>query len=368
MAIIDADLIGRQKHSFPNLACMKLSGYHKENGDEVKLLTDYDEDELKQYDQVYLSKVFTDTYVPQKILDLQNITYGGTGFFYDKAEHLPYEIEHHMPDYHLYDECLNWCVESGKSKLSSLKYYTDYSFGFMTRGCFRQCPFCVNQNYTRVQRHSPLEEFYDSSRKKICLLDDNFLGCPNWKEMLLQLQQTGKPFKFVQGLDERLLTDEKCEMLFNSKYDGRVIFAFDNVDDYELIERKLKLIKKYTDKEVKFYVLVGFDRNGRYDTEFWVRDIWDMFRRIELLMMYQAYPYIMRFNMWEQSPYRGVYITTASWCNQPSMFTKKSIMEFASSHNKSDIRYLTKAANDMPDLANKFFNMKYLDFKTNFDI
>lgn len=80
----------------------------------------------------------------------------------------------------------------------------------MTRGCFRKCNFCVNKKYNRVFKHSPLDEFYDSSRKKICLLDDNFFGCPNWKEMLLELQATGKRFKFKQGLDERLLTDENA--------------------------------------------------------------------------------------------------------------------------------------------------------------
>lgn len=37
IAIIDADLIGRSKHRFPNLVCMKLSGYYKEIGAEVEL-------------------------------------------------------------------------------------------------------------------------------------------------------------------------------------------------------------------------------------------------------------------------------------------------------------------------------------------
>ena len=30
IAIIDADLIYRKKHRFPNLACMKLSAYYKD--------------------------------------------------------------------------------------------------------------------------------------------------------------------------------------------------------------------------------------------------------------------------------------------------------------------------------------------------
>jgi hypothetical protein len=59
-----------------------------------------------------------------------------------------------------------------------------------------------------------INEFYDDTRKKICLLDDNFLGCPQWKPMLNELISIGVPFKFKQGLDERLLTDEKCSCFF----------------------------------------------------------------------------------------------------------------------------------------------------------
>ncbi|HRR49597.1 MAG TPA: hypothetical protein P5293_06565, partial [Bacteroidales bacterium] len=43
-----------------------------------------------------------------------NVQYGGTGFFFDKAEPLPYEIEHHMPDYHLYDDWVKLEVDRGK--------------------------------------------------------------------------------------------------------------------------------------------------------------------------------------------------------------------------------------------------------------
>ena len=69
--------------------------------------------------------------------------------------------------------------------MQQFKEYTDYSIGFLTRGCFRKCQFCVNQKYNHVFLHSPLKEFLDESRKKICLLDDNFLGCKHWKEIFL---------------------------------------------------------------------------------------------------------------------------------------------------------------------------------------
>ena len=131
IGIIDADLLNRTKHRFPNLACMKISGYHKELGDNIKLLLSFDE--INTFDKVYISKVFTDTQIDENILKLPNVEYGGTGFFYDKAPNLPYEIEHHMPDYHLYDKFIEEEINRGISS-SQFKEYTDYSIGFLTRG------------------------------------------------------------------------------------------------------------------------------------------------------------------------------------------------------------------------------------------
>lgn len=372
IAIIDADLIGRSKHRFPNLVCMKLSGYYKEIGYKVELKLDYKN--LQSYDKVFISKVFTDTPIDKSILTFPNVRYGGTGFYYDKAPSLPMEIEHHMPDYHLYDEWvnkqLNEVNKKGKLKYKrdDFKYYLDYSIGFMTRGCFRQCKFCVNKNYKKVFPHSSLDEFLDKSRKKICLLDDNFLGHSEWKEMLLKLQKTGKSFQFKQGLDERLLTDEKCKILFESKYDGDYIFAFDNIEDYKVIEKKLQLIRKYTNKVLKFYVFCGFDKNDKWDNNFWKQDLWDLWKRIELLMKYQCLPYIMRFNRYEESPYRGTYINLAAWCNQPNAFKKKSYREFVdyqqSRHQKecSEVKYLKLIEKEMPDLSKYFFDIKFINF------
>ena len=126
IAIIDADLIGRSKHRFPNLASMKLSGYYKDfKTNKVTLITDYrdlfsqyielpknqepnfsyiifdvskkgfhryyrEEDII--YDKIIVSKVFTDTPIPSQIQNLSICEYGGTGFFYDEAPPLPYEI------------------------------------------------------------------------------------------------------------------------------------------------------------------------------------------------------------------------------------------------------------------------------------
>ncbi len=381
IGIIDADLLGRRKHRFPNLVCEKLSGYWKANGAEVTLLMDYDH--FDEYDQIYVSKVFTDTPVPEWLVETEKVHIGGTGFYFDQAPNLPYEIEHHMPDYRLYDNWIESEIEKARTEYSRLakpfneknyrsqfKEYTDYCIGFITRGCFRKCKFCVNQKFDHVFQHSPLEEFYFAECKKICLLDDNFLGCPDWKRLLQQLIDTGKPFKFKQGLDERLLTDEKCKMLFTSNYDGDFTFAFDNIADYELIENKLKMIRNYSKaRNIKFYVLVGFDSADATDIE-------NAFKRLELLMRYQCLPYIMRYQdknykPWQESKYRGMYVALARWGNQPSIYKKMSFRYFCEANQTlrkteghcSSYKAMLEFEKEHPDIAAKYFDLRYEDFK-----
>lgn len=378
IGIIDADLLGRKKHRFPNLACEKISGYWKERGAEVNLLMNYNWSD--DYDHIYISKVFTDTPIPDWVRETEKVHIGGTGFYFDKAPNLPDEIEHHMPDYHLYDEWIQGEVfranaeaqKAGKlfkesSFMVQFKEYPDYSIGFITRGCFRKCKFCVNQKYNHVFEHSSLNEFYDPSRPKICLLDDNFFGCPNWRTLLLELIDTQRPFKFKQGMDERILTDEKCELLFSANYDGDYTFAFDNVADYDLIHKKLKMIRKYTkSKSVKFYVLVGFESTD-------AADIANAFKRVELLMKYKCLPYIMRYQgknycPWKESEYRGMYITLARWCNQPNIFKKMSFRQFCEANQAlhktegtycSAMRALIDFESKHPNIAARYFDLRF---------
>ena len=411
VAIIDADLIGIKNHRFPNLASMKLSAYYKSKNEYVQLITDYKDlyhdeniwiqyqiaikkyvkafkkgkvpqkinDELHEkmsvcftqssfkFDKIIISKVFTDTEIDADFLNLDFVEYGGTGFFYDKAPPLPPEIEHIMPDYHLYDEWVQTKINNG-IKRKNLTYYLDYSIGFMVRGCIRQCSFCVNKNYQKANLHSPLKEFLDESRPYICLLDDNVLACKDWKNVFDDLQSCGKAFQFKQGMDERLLTDEKCDVIFKSKWIGRYIFAFDNIKDRIIIEKKLKIIRKHTDTVPKFYLFCSYNHDcpDNYTEDFWKKDIEDLFERIKILSEYDCLPYIMRYKDYELSPYRGTYINIAAWCNQLNIFTKKSYREFCISSQErtktgkcATMRYCQEFEIDYPEIASKYYDMKY---------
>ena len=123
---------------------------------------------------------------------------------------------------------------------SRFKDYQDYSIGFLTRGCFRGCPFCVNQTSCGVKFHAHVQEFFDPSRKYIYLWDDNVLGYPKWRDVFEELADTGRRFQFRQGMDIRIMTEEKAEVLSKARYIGEYIFAFDHPEEREQIEKGIR--------------------------------------------------------------------------------------------------------------------------------
>lgn len=363
IGIVDADLLdGGTRH--PNLALMKISKYYKSKNHTVNLLHNYTT--LDKYDKVFMSKVFDFTKIPVSISG--NVEYGGTGFYFDDAPELKYEIEHHMPDYSLYDDYIEKEISRGINKTYFLDYL-NYSIGFTTRGCFRGCEFCVNRKCKKVVRHSHVKEFVDLSRKYIYLWDDNILGYENWKEVFQELKEIDKPFQFRQGLDIRLMTDEKASVLSKAKYKGDFIFAFDNIDETNEIIDKIKLWKKYYTAKgnSKFYVFCGFDRQGIYDYNFWKQDIIDTFERIRILMTYGCIPYVMRHENYMNSPFKGMYITLARWCNQPSFFKKESLKEYVyitdgigrETKQYASKNYIEEFQRQFSDIANEYYDMKF---------
>ena len=332
IAIIDAELAEGKLQRHPNLACMKISSYYKSQEIDVTLKTDYNN--LQDFEKVYISKVFTKTKTDNHILRRPNVIHGGTGFFYDKASNLPTDIEHHMPDYTLYNDYVQEQLNQGV-KPSALKVFTDYSIGFLTQGCFRKCSFCVNKKYNRCTAHSPLNEFYDPSRKKIMLLDDNFLAYPKWRNLLDELKSTGKPFVFKQGVDIRLITPDFIQSINSAKYDGELYFAFDDVNDEALIEAKLSMFREYSRKSLRMYLLCAYDRDNVYDTNFWLKDIKNIFKRLEVLGKYKVLPYLMRYEKYESSPFHGIYKNLATYCNVGGLYKVSSFSDFCKNQLKN---------------------------------
>ena len=201
-------LIDVDGHNFPNLALMKISGWHKDRGDEVEWCFP-----LKHYDIVYQSKVFDDTYSPDIdwIPNADVIHKGGTGYGLDNK--LPDEIEHVYPDYTIYP-----------------KLTKDTAYGFLTRGCPRACDFCIvaGKEGRKSIKVADLSEFW-RGQKNIVLLDPNILACKDRMELLDQLIDSRAIVDFSQGLDIRLTNEEVAEKLGRIRV-KRLHFAWDNAD------------------------------------------------------------------------------------------------------------------------------------------
>lgn len=199
-------LIDVDSHNFPNLPLMKLSAYHKGQGDHVEPWLG-----LKTYDKVYMSKVFPGSREPIDVIMADEIIRSGTGYYYpDGGETLLEEIEHTCPDYSLYPTMT-----------------TDKAYGFLTRGCPMACPFCiVSQKEGKTsQKVADLDEFWREQRE-IKLLDPNLLACSEREVLLKQLADSRAYVDFTQGLDIRLVGD--VIGLLDQIRIARIHFAWDN--------------------------------------------------------------------------------------------------------------------------------------------
>ena len=246
-------LIDVDGHNFPNLPLMKLSAWHKKQGDKV---TWYDPLTAWQYppDRVYMSKVFTFTPDYPHPVCAKEIVRGGTGYYYpDGGPELPEEIEHIYPDYSLYPDLCK-----------------DTAYGFLTRGCPRKCDFCIvgEKEGLKSRKVADLKEFWNG-QKNIILLDPNITACKDWKELFEQLIDSQSWVDFSQGMDIRLMTQEKAEMIKKMKI-KQIHFAWDNYQDKDMIIPKLREFKEITGfnyRKMIVYVLTGFNTTIEQDLE-----------------------------------------------------------------------------------------------------
>ena len=234
-------LIDVDGHNFPNLALMKISAWHKARGDSVEWWWGWG-----QYDRVYISKVFDETY-SKDILDPMNakeIIRGGTGYGLDNK--LPEEIERMYPDYNLYPQ-----------------YTKDTAYGFLTRGCPNNCPFCIvcAKEGRKSCKVADLSDWWNG-QKNIVLCDPNLLACRDHMDLLGQLADSKAWVDMNQGADARMLTEKNIEALNRVKF-KRIHFAWDLMDRSEQIIKGLNLYLeqgKIQDPRRRFvYVLTNFN-------------------------------------------------------------------------------------------------------------
>lgn len=295
-------LIDVDGHNFPNIPLMKISAWHKSHGDSVEF---YNPLVSGHMDRVYLSKVFSFSEDFAYHIDADEVIKGGSGYcislvdgkeVFDKSKdvELPHEIEHIYPDYELY-------------------HIKDTAYGFLTRGCPRGCEFChvKEKEGMKSVKVANLSEFW-RGQKNIVLCDPNILACKDWHELFQQLIDSRASVDFNQGLDIRLMTREKAEMLQKIKT-KMLHFAWDRYEDKDAILPKFEMFKDVCGKNERaliVYVLCNFNTTIEQDVE-----------RIETLRTLGYWGYVMLYDK-EHLPKNSVYKKLQRWCNNRTIFAK----------------------------------------------
>jgi len=264
-----------------NLALEKIRTYHLLQGDRVFRNCWMPRKGGVKPDKIYVSCIF-DWNRPKCERWLNIAEIGGSG--YDIHKTLPPEIEAMNPKINL---------------------------GFATRGCIRRCPFCiVPDKEGGIRRVADIYDIWDGESGHITLLDNNILADrEHFFRICGQLIKEGLHVDFNQGLDIRLVDDEIARMIARLRMTKEVRFALDDTALIPVVQRKLALLRRYSDRRNYFvYVLCGYNTTIKED-----------FERLRFLKMEDCRPYVQLYGKSRES---RLYREFARWVNMFWPFQK----------------------------------------------
>ena len=214
----DAEREFLKNKSFPNYALMKISAWHKAQGDIVEWWNP-----LYKYDRVYSSKVFdftpVDPYLPE------NTVRGGTGYRdIPMNQTLPLEIDDMFPDYSIYPEC-------------------DFAIGYITRGCPNNCRWCVvPKKEGPIRQYRGWKDLVRQDTDKLILMDNNILACEYGISQLESLIGSGYRIDLNQGMDARLVTEQVADILSQLLWTRFIRFSCDQRTQITPVRKAVDLL------------------------------------------------------------------------------------------------------------------------------
>jgi len=281
---------------YPPLGLLKLSTWHKQNGDEVRfvkglsLVTKFVPDEIK------VTSLFTWAWGPvweaigfyRALFPKAKISLGGiyASLTPDHAKQsgadevhsgLIREVEDLLPDYDLLPD---WQRDRGASIV------------FSHRGCVRSCGFCAVPKLEgkpfQVRPTTRVQHLIYPGHKRVILWDNNILGEPHWRETLEELKSLDVEIDFNQGLDARLTTEEIAQYLSDLRI-PTIRFAYDFVSMRDQILRAISLFKKVGLKNRRFRHISCYVLYNYKDTPD------DLYERVRDLLAWGVAAYPMRY-------------------------------------------------------------------------
>ncbi len=317
IGLIDVDGHSQKKklwgaNVYPNLALCKIASWHKQQGDHVEW---YEPLLSGHMDRVYLSKIFNFSPDYPYPIDADEVIRGGTG--YDLQTELPQCIDDAQPDFSIYPN-----VPS------------DLSYGFLTRGCPRKCPWCVVP-----KKEGAIRPYWDidrvaNGRRKAILMDNNILAAGDYcRQQLRKIIDRGYIVDFNQALDARLVTDEYAQMLAKIHWldNNRIRFGCDTTAQIADCERAIAMIEGYGFTGQFFlYTMIG----GRNDLQecydrihhWWLRNHEARRTRQRRPVYPHAQPYRDPSNPHHVIPQWQTDM--AGWCNKRMLFETIDFPEF----------------------------------------
>lgn len=245
--------------NYPNLALMKISGWHKSKGDDVQWYNPFDE-----YDLVYMSKIFSFTEDYGLYMNnTKEIKRGGTG--YDMHIKLPENIEYAIPDYSIYP---------GINKRTA--------YGFLTRGCPNKCKWCVvPRKEGEIKPYMDVEDVAIDGRTNLILMDNNILACEYGINQIQKIIDKGYRVDFNQALDARLVTEKTARLLAKVRWIDVIRFGCDTQKQIKECEESMKMIDFYRKRPASYliYAMIGSD----FEESLKRISYWRKFKRVRVV-------------------------------------------------------------------------------------
>ncbi|MEA4966731.1 MAG: hypothetical protein VB048_01255 [Bacteroidaceae bacterium] len=297
------------KNKYPPLGLMKISTYHKIIGDNVYFCKGENNNlKDKLWDRIYITTLFTfyfdktidiieyyknsvshiskiycggvlATVAHKKLLEKFNVTI--ISGLINKPNVLGNDniiVDNLPPDYSIIDREHN--------PFFNYNYHINNAYiTYATRGCIRRCPFCAVpiiepnfEHYIDIKEHIQYIKNNFGEKKDLMLLDNNVLASRHFERIIEDIKESGfyrdayfcykkngrnqrkkRYVDFNQGIDARLLTDEKCKKLSEIAIKPlRIAFDDTSNESINLYKEKSILAANHGIKHLSNYILFNF--------------------------------------------------------------------------------------------------------------